>query len=111
MWRDRPPPGRGVGNGHHQQDPSTKTLRESDPLELSRAQLRLEVARGALDFDQDRLVRSSEDHVGGATVGREGNWDLQANLPRLMCGGPDLLCQRQLSRVAQSDPVHGEEPD
>jgi hypothetical protein len=73
--------------------------------------LSLEIPRGALDLNKDRLVRASEDHVGGATVGRGSNRDLQANLPGAMGCCPDFLGQHQLSRVAQSDSVGREEPD
>jgi hypothetical protein len=108
---DCAPSCRGVWHSKHQPNRSTEALRQSDSFQLGRAQLRLNVAQPAFDLHQNRPIRTAKDHVGGATVWRERNGNLQANMPSRMSRSPDLLRDGQLPGIPQPDPISGKESD
>ena len=87
---------RRVGNREDQRYLLPALLRQGRSFELSRPQLRLQVAQASLNLYQQNPGEAVEDHIRSSPIWRRSNRDLQPHPPRPMGSRSDQLGEFEL---------------
>jgi hypothetical protein len=100
-----------IQNGDEQAYGTARPLGHHGSLQLSCAQLSLEIEERPLDLHRNHPSRAIEQHINGPPVRRRAHGHLQLHPPGWRCCRPDRLGDLQLPRVAQADTIGRIEAD